>query len=105
MTKTFEQTLERYLQRWRPTLRPSTLLNKRSVLEIFTAYLCEHHPDVHSFSQLQRRPILDSTSTVRMPMRPTEGILFRSILQPRLKEAAVGATWMTASLPAGISSL
>jgi len=59
MTETFEQTLERYLQRWRPTLRPSTLLNKRSVLRNLTAYLNEHHPDVHSFSQLQRRPHIE----------------------------------------------
>jgi site-specific recombinase XerD len=59
MTETFEQTLERYLQRWRPTLRPSTLLNKRGTLRNLTAYLREHHPDVHSFAQLQRQPHIE----------------------------------------------
>lgn len=59
MNTTFEQTTERYLQRWRPTLRPATLLSKRTVLRNLTAYLREHHPEIHGFSQLQRRPHIE----------------------------------------------
>jgi site-specific recombinase XerD len=55
MTKTFEQTIDRYIRRWRPTLRPDTVLNKRSVLLRFAAYLREHYPELSSFSQLQRQ--------------------------------------------------
>ena len=55
----FQQTIERYLRRWRPTLRPSTVLNKRSLLVRFTAYLREYHPEVQSFSQLQRYPHIE----------------------------------------------
>ncbi|MDA0991564.1 MAG: hypothetical protein O3A51_12530 [Verrucomicrobia bacterium] len=69
----FEPTLERYLRRWRPTLRPSTIHGKRSILRRFVAYLREHHPEVRRFSQLQREPhiegwlesLLDLHSTTR----------------------------------------
>jgi site-specific recombinase XerD len=55
----FQQTTERYLRRWRPTLRPSTMVNKRGLLNRFIVYLHEHHPDVQSFSQLQRYPHIE----------------------------------------------
>jgi site-specific recombinase XerD len=55
----FEPTVNRYLRRWRPTLRPATVLSKRSVLRNFTAYLREHHPDVRRFTQLQRQPHIE----------------------------------------------
>ncbi len=59
MAKTFERTIERYLRRWRPTLRPSTVLNKRYLLAGFVAYLREHHPDVSQFCQLLRQPHIE----------------------------------------------
>ena len=55
----FPQTIERYVRRWRPTLRPATIVNKRSLLMRFTAYLHEHHPDVQSFSQILRYPHIE----------------------------------------------
>lgn len=59
MTETFEQTIDRYLRRWRPTLRPTTVQNKRYLLAGFVAYLREQHPDVHHFRQLQRQPHIE----------------------------------------------
>ena len=50
----FEPTIKRYLRRWRPTQRPSTIQSKKSILRHFVAYLREHHPEVRRFSQLQR---------------------------------------------------
>ena len=55
----FQQTIDLYLRRWNPTLRPSTILGKRGILKLFTAYLRDHYPDVQSFSQLQRTPHID----------------------------------------------
>ena len=55
----FQQTIDLYLRRWNPTLRPSTILGKRGILKLFTAYLRDHYPDVQSFSQLQRAPHID----------------------------------------------
>ena len=55
----FPQTIERYVRRWRPTLRPTTMVNKRSLLIRFAAYLHEHYPDVQSFSQIQRYPHIE----------------------------------------------
>ena len=55
----FQQTIDLYLRRWNPTLRPSTIINKRGILKNFAAYLNEHYPDVQSFSQLQRTPHID----------------------------------------------
>ena len=55
----FQQTIDRYLRRWRPTLRPTTMVNKRSLLKGFIGYLHEHHPQVKSFSQLQRYPHIE----------------------------------------------
>jgi len=55
----FEPTIERYLRRWRPTQRPSTIHSKSSTLRRFVAYLREHHPEVRRFSQLQRDPHIE----------------------------------------------
>jgi site-specific recombinase XerD len=66
----FQQTIERYLRRWRPTLRPSTMVNKRSLLIRFTAYLHEHHPDVQSFSQLERYPHIEGWREHLLYMKP-----------------------------------
>ena len=66
----FPQTIERYLRRWRPTLRPSTMLNKRSLLTRFTAYLRERHPEVQSFSQLQRYPHIEGWLEYILYMKP-----------------------------------
>ncbi len=59
MSTTFEPTIERYLQRWRPTLRPTTVLGKRSVLRSFSAYLHQSHRDIYGFEQIQRQPHID----------------------------------------------
>lgn len=66
----FQQTIERYLRRWRPTLRPSTMVNKRGLLTRFTAYLHEHYPDVQSFSQLQRYPHIEGWLEHILYMKP-----------------------------------
>jgi integrase len=66
----FQQTIERYLRRWRPTLRPNTMINKRGLLKLFTAYLREHHPEVQSFSQLQRQPHIDGWIEHILYMKP-----------------------------------
>lgn len=66
----FQQTIERYLRRWRPTLRPSTMVNKRSLLTRFTTYLREHHPDVQSFSQIQRYPHIEGWLEHILYMKP-----------------------------------
>ena len=55
----FQQTVDRYLRRWSPTLRPATMVNKRSLLKHFIAYLRENHHEVESFSQLQRYPHIE----------------------------------------------
>jgi len=55
----FQQTIDLYLRRWNPTLRPSTIQNKRGLLNRFVAYLREHYPQVQSFSQVQRHPHVD----------------------------------------------
>ena len=55
----FEPTIKRYLRRWRPTLRPTTIQNKGYLLRGFVAYLREHHPDVRRFSQIQRDPHIE----------------------------------------------
>ena len=55
----FQPTVKRYLRRWRPTQRPATIHSKTSILRRFVAYLREHHPEVHRFSQLQRDPHIE----------------------------------------------
>jgi len=52
----FDQSIERYLRRWRPTLRPVTIHSKGSILHRFAAYLRQQHRDLHQFSQLRRQP-------------------------------------------------
>jgi site-specific recombinase XerD len=80
MTKTFERAIERYLHRWRPTLRPTTVLNKRSVLHSFTSYLREHHPDVHGFDQLQRQPHIEAWLEHLLYLKPSSrNLVIRTI--------------------------
>ena len=67
----FQQTIDRYLRRWRPTLRLSTMVNKRSLLKHFVVYLHEHHPDVQSFSQLQRYPHIEGWLEYILYMKPS----------------------------------
>jgi len=66
----FQQTIDLYLRRWNPTLRPSTILNKRGLLKQFTAYLREHYPAVQSFSQVQRTPHIDGWLEHLLYMKP-----------------------------------
>jgi integrase len=66
----FQQSIDRYLRRWRPTLRPTSISNKRSILSRFTAYLNEHHPEVESFSQLQRYPHIEGWLEHILYMKP-----------------------------------
>lgn len=55
----FAPTIKRYLRRWRPTQRPSTIHSKKSILRRFVAYLRENHPEVRRFSQIQRDPHIE----------------------------------------------
>jgi site-specific recombinase XerD len=55
----FDPTIKRYLRRWRPTQRPSTINSKSGILHRFVAYLRENHPEVRRFSQLQRDPHIE----------------------------------------------
>ncbi len=59
MSDYFEPTIKRYVRRWRPTQRPSTIHSKNSILRRFAAYLREHHPEVCRFDQLQRDPHIE----------------------------------------------
>jgi len=59
MPETFEQTMERYLQRWAPTLRPSTLRTKRTALRSLIGYLHAEHPELRQCRQLQRAPHIE----------------------------------------------
>ena len=59
MKDPFEQTIERYLRRWRPTLRPLTIQNKGYILRRFVVYLREQHQDVQRFSRLRRQPHIE----------------------------------------------
>ena len=66
----FQQTIDLYLRRWNPALRPSTILGKRGILKLFTAYLRANYPDVQSFSQLQRHPHIDGWLEHLLYMKP-----------------------------------
>jgi hypothetical protein len=57
------------------------MVNKRSLLIRFTAYLHEHHPDVQSFSQLQRYPHieLESMRRDRVPAKPANYIALSNV--------------------------
>ncbi len=70
MTVTLERTIKRYLRRWRPTLRPTTVLNKHYLLLSFAAYLREHHPDVRRFSQLQRQAHIEEWLEYILYLKP-----------------------------------
>ena len=59
MKDPFEKSIERYLRRWRPTLRPLTIANKGYTLRRFVVYLREQHHDVQRFSQLRRQPHIE----------------------------------------------
>jgi site-specific recombinase XerD len=59
MPPNLEQTIECYLQRWAPTLRPNTLLSKRTALRSLTRYLHAEHPELQHWSQLQRVPHIE----------------------------------------------
>jgi len=67
----FEPTIKRYLRRWRPTQRPSTIHSKSSILRRFVAYLREHHPEVRRFSQLQRDPHIEGWLEHMLYLHPT----------------------------------
>jgi site-specific recombinase XerD len=59
MSESLEQTAQRYLQRWRPTLRPASIHGKKQALNNLIGYLREHHPEVHHFNELQRCPHIE----------------------------------------------
>ena len=59
MPPKLEQSIEHDLQRWAPTLRPSTLLTKRTALRSLTRYLHAEHPELHCWNQLQRTPHIE----------------------------------------------
>lgn len=81
MNQSFEVTTDRYLQRWRPTLRTSTLLNKRTTLRNFTTYLREHHPELHGFHQLQRCPHIEGWLQHILYLQASSRILHIRILR------------------------
>lgn len=62
----FEPTIERYLRRWSPTLRPATISSKRYILRHFVSYLREHHPGIRHFRQLQRQPHIEGWLEYRL---------------------------------------
>ena len=67
----FEPTIKRYVRRWRPTQRPSTIYSKGSNLRRFAAYLREHHPEVRRFNQLQRDPHIEGWLESMLHLHPT----------------------------------
>jgi len=67
----FQQTIDHYLRRWNPTLRPSTIIGKRYVLTGFAAYLRKHDPQLQSFSQIQRSPHIDGWLEHLLYMKPS----------------------------------
>jgi site-specific recombinase XerD len=76
----FEPTIERYLRRWRPTQRPSTIESKQGILRRFVAYLREHHPEVRHFSQLKRDPHIEGWLESMLYLHPvTRNAAIRTI--------------------------
>jgi len=67
----FQQTIDHYLRRWNPTLRPSTIIGKRYVLNGLTAYLRKCDPQLQSFSQIQRSPHIDGWLEHILYMKPS----------------------------------
>ncbi len=76
----FEPTIKRYVRRWRPTQRPSTIHNKNSMLRRFAAYLREHHPEVRRFNQLQRDPHIQGWLESMLHLQRRSG--FRPLSRP-----------------------
>jgi site-specific recombinase XerD len=59
MSRKLNGTRTRYLLRIKPTYAPSSLEDKRAVMNQFIRYFRENHPDVNCWSQLKRRPHID----------------------------------------------
>lgn len=59
MNESLERTLERYLRRVAPTLRPGTVEAKRFAIRHLIGYLAEHHPGITRWDQLQRDPYIE----------------------------------------------
>jgi len=66
----FEPTIKRYLRRWRPTQRASTIKTKHCILRRFVAYLREHHPEIRRFSQLRRDPHIEGWIESMLHLHP-----------------------------------
>ena len=59
MNESLEETLERYLLRVAPTLRPKTVVGKRTAIRNLVGYLREHHAHIEQWQQLQRDPHIE----------------------------------------------
>ena len=81
MPPKLKQTIERYLQRWAPTLRPSTLLTKRTALRGLTRYLQAEHPELECFSQLQRTAHIEGSLQHILYLKASSRILQIRILR------------------------
>lgn len=98
MPPNLEQTIERYLQRWAPTLRPNTLLSKRTALRNLTHYLRAQHPDLQHFNQLQRTPHIEGWLQLILYLKASSRIV--QIRNLRLFfEDLIGWGWPEAPVP------
>jgi len=59
MAECLEETTARYLKRYGTILHPSSVDEKRLAQQTMTQYLCRHHPEVSSWSELRRRPHIE----------------------------------------------
>lgn len=59
MPQNLEPTIERYLCRFRSTLRSSTIRNKGYILRCFASHLRERHPDLSGLTHLRRHPHIE----------------------------------------------
>jgi len=76
----FEPTIKRYLRRWRPTQRPSTIYSKSGILHRFVAYLHKNHPEVRRFSQLKRDPHIEDWLESMLYLSPvTRNLAIRTL--------------------------
>ena len=66
----FQPTIQRYLRRWRPTVRPATIQSKHYILHRFVTYLREHHPEVRHFNQIQRHPHIEGWIEQILGLKP-----------------------------------
>jgi len=73
--ESFEETLERYLRRVAPTLRPSTVENKRAAIRHLIGYLREHHPEITRWHQLRRDPHIEGWLQSLLGYKPATRIL------------------------------